>query len=344
MEQSTNFFWSRAVGVAALLLTLLCIPTAAYAAAAAQKANIAHATLSARLAPLWIAQEQGFFLKNGINAEVVLVRSGAALIAGIASGDIHLGSIGAGTALGAAASGMELTIIANFASKASVELVARPGIKSAEDLKGKRFGIQSHGGTLWLYTMMTLEHFGLDTARDRIVLQVVGDVSVLARALEAGTIDAAVLSSAAYSRPLRDKGFPILAELKLPIAGQTIIVRKALARQSPEFVENMLKAQIEALAFALSPRNKAAVFELLKKRLRISNPTALEESYKDMMEEVDRKPYPSAEGLANIQRFMKTISPKLAELKIDEVADSRWVRKLDESGFIDRTFAAAGVK
>lgn len=62
------------------------------------------------------------------------------------------------------------------------------------------------------------------------------------------------------------------------------------------------------------------------------------------MEEVDRKPYPSAEGLANIQRFMKTISPKLAELKIDEVADSRWVRKLDESGFIDRTFAAAGVK
>ena len=42
-----------------------------------------------------------------------------------------------------------------------------------------------------------------------------------------------------------------------------------------------------------------------------------------MMEEVDRKPYPSADGLTNIQRFMKTISPKLAELKIDE------------SGFID---------
>jgi len=41
----------------------------------------------------------------------------------------------------------------------------------------------------------------------------------------------------------------------------------------------MLKAQIEALAFALSLRNKAVVFELLKKPLRISNPTALEESY-----------------------------------------------------------------
>jgi hypothetical protein len=109
-------------------------------------------------------------------------------------------------------------------------------------------------------------------------------------------------------------------------------------------VENLLKAQIEALAFALSPRNRAAVFETLKKRLRISNATALEESYKDLTDEVDRKPYPSTEGLVNIQRFMKTVSPKLAELKIDDVSDSRWVRRLDESGFIERAFAAQGVK
>jgi NitT/TauT family transport system substrate-binding protein len=327
-----------------LFIGLLISSTHALAATALQKANIAHATLSARLAPLWLAQEQGFFAKYGIAAEVVLVRSGAALIAGIASGDIHLGSVGAGAALGAAASGMDLAIIANFASRASVELVARPGIKSAEDLKGKRFGIQSHGGTLWLYTMMALEHLGLEPTRDKIQLQVVGDVSVSARALENGTIDATVLSSAAYSRPLRDKGFPVLAELKLPIAGQTIIVRKALIRQSPEFIDAMLKAQIEALAFAFGPRNKATVVETMRKRLRISNPTALEESYKDMMDEVDRKPYPSTAGLANIQRYMKTVSPKLAELKIDDVSDRRWVRRLDENGFIDRAFAAQGVK
>lgn len=323
---------------------LVLLPTYAGAAAALQKVNFAHATLSARLAPLWLAQEQGIFAKNGIGAEVILVRNGAALIAGIASGDIQMGSIGAGTALGAAASGAEIAIVANFASRASVELVARPGIKTPEDLKGKRFGIQSFGGTLWLYTLMALEHLGLEPTRDKIQLQVVGDVSVLARALESGTIDAATLSSAAYSRPLRDKGFPILADLKLPIAGQTIIVRKALARQAPELVDGLLRAQIEAVAFAVSPRNKTVVVETMKRRLRISNPVALEESYLDMMAEVDRKPYPSTEGLINIQRFMKTVSPKLAELKIDDVADRNWVRRLDESGFIDRAYAAQGVK
>src|SRR5512139_1135470 len=127
-----------------------------YAAAAPslQKVNFAHATLSARLAPLWLAQEQGIFTKYGIGAEVVLVRNAPALIAGIASGDIQMASTGAGTALGAAASGADIAILANFTSRSPMELVARPAIKNAADLKGKRFGIQSFGGTLWLYTMM----------------------------------------------------------------------------------------------------------------------------------------------------------------------------------------------
>ena len=48
-------------------------------APALQKVNFAHATLSPRLAPLWVAQEQGIFAKYGIGAEVVLVRNGAGI-------------------------------------------------------------------------------------------------------------------------------------------------------------------------------------------------------------------------------------------------------------------------
>lgn len=35
-------------------------------------------------------------------------------------------------------------------------------------------------------------------------------------------------------------------------------------------------------------------------------------------------------------------SPKVGELKIDTVIDNRIIRKLDESGFIDRAYAAQG--
>ena len=50
---------------------------------------------------------------------------------------------------------------------------------------------------------------------------------------------------------------------------------------------------------------------------------------------VRRKPIPSVEGLRNVQRLRKTRNPKI---------DSLTARKLHESGFIDRAFAAQGVR
>src|SRR5206468_7616441 len=58
---------------------------------------------------------------------------------------------------------------------------------------------------------------------------------------------------------------------------------------------------------------------------------------------IDRKPDPSPEGLRNVQRLMKIRSPKVGEIKVEDVVDNRIIRKLDESGFIDRAFAAQGM-
>jgi hypothetical protein len=52
------------------------------------------------------------------------------------------------------------------------------------------------------------------------------------------------------------------------------------------------------------------------------------------------QPYPSLDGLRNAQRLMAQQNPKIAALKVEELTDARFVRKLDESGFIDRLYAA----
>ena len=45
-----------------------------------------------------------------------------------------------------------------------------------------------------------------------------------------------------------------------------------------------------------------------------------------------------------MQRLMKIRSPKVGEIKVEDVRiDNRIIRKLDESGFIDRAYAAQGV-
>lgn len=56
-----------------------------------------------------------------------------------------------------------------------------------------------------------------------------------------------------------------------------------------------------------------------------------------------KKPHPSLEG-RNVQRLMLSSNPCGGEIKLEEIVDRTFVRKLDDSGFIDRAFAAAGVK
>jgi hypothetical protein len=67
-----------------------------------------------------------------------------------------------------------------------------------------------------------------------------------------------------------------------------------------------------------------------------------EDGYLDLIRGVDRKPIPSIEGLRNVQRLLKTRTPKVGDLKVEDVVDGRIARKLDGSGFIEKAFAAYG--
>ena len=168
---------------------------ASQAASAPTRVVIGYPSPTPRVAPLWIAQDLDFFGKYGLTAQLVLVRNNQMLTAGLAAGDIDVGYTGGTTVLGAAAAGVELKLIASFVSRGRGYLIVRPDIKKPADLAGKRVGVQSIGGTLWMYVILTLEQLGLDTSRDRINLLVIGDQTIMGPALESQVIDAAVLTS-----------------------------------------------------------------------------------------------------------------------------------------------------
>jgi len=104
-------------------------------------------------------------------------------------------------------------------------------------------------------------------------------------------------------------------------------------------VENVVKALLESLAYIVTPKNHAAVLELIMKRLRISDQAPAEEGYQDLLRNMSRKPYPTTDGLRNVQRYIKAQNPRIGDVKVEELIDSRFVRKLDETGFIDRLFS-----
>jgi NitT/TauT family transport system substrate-binding protein len=315
-----------------------------FAAAAPTKVVIGYAAMNARVAPLWITEEQGILAKYGLQSQQVYLRGAPTLVAGMASGDIHFGRSGGSATLAAVGAGHDFKVIASFSSRNSYDLMARPNIKRAEELRGKKIAVTSIGGSSWMGVMLWLEHLGLDAQRDNIQLLVVGDQLVQMQAVETGIADAAGLDGV-FSKQLRSKGFNLLGEysdLKAAIVGQAMVVPQAFLTRHGDIAENYLKSEVEALAFATAPRNKPAVIKLLMKRLK-TEAAGAEEGYQDLLRGVDRKPFPSLEGMRNIQRILKPRNPKLGDIKVENVIDDRIMRKLDESGFIDRAYAAQGV-
>jgi NitT/TauT family transport system substrate-binding protein len=305
-----------------------------HAATTPVRVTIAYPSPSSRVAPLWLAQDLDFFGKYGLRAQVVLVRNNQMLTAGLAAGDLDVGYTGGTTVLGAAAAGADLKMIANFVSRGKGHLVVRSDIKKPADLAGKRIGVQSIGGTLWMYVMLTLEQLGLDLARDKIRLLIIGDQTVTVRALEAQVIDATVLTTRTYIPGLLQKGFSVLTEVNPAMAATGIVTRKSYLEKNPTVLENVMKALIEGEYFSLAPGGKTQTIKSIMTHLKLSDPSSAEEGYGDLVKEFDARPYPSLEGLKNMQRLMAMQNAKLADVNPASLMDGSLMRKLEDSGFL----------
>lgn len=340
----------KKLSLLALIIISIIVAPQSDLAAAAGEVIISHASMSTTSIPLWVTQRLNFFGKYGVKSKVVWVRGNPAQIATLVSGDTQIAYGGAPTALAAAVGGRDMKIIASLSSRESLDLVARPGIKSAKELAGKRFGIQSLGGGVWKTATVWLEHFGMEEKHDNIQMMVIGDVTVLSQSLETGLIDATVVPGY-LSRRLANKGFVVLGrceETRLPSVGMTVLVERPYLQQNPETLQGVMMALIEGMAFTGHPRNKPVVLETLAKQFRMTDPVAAAGAYQDVATlvrlEEGRKPYVSLEGMRILQRLLKPQNPKIGEIKVENLIDSSIVKRIDDSGFFERLNSEYGAK
>lgn len=292
---------------------------------------------------MWIAQERGFFAKNGLEVLLVLTRVSQPAIAALLAGEMQMVYGGSTAALGAVSGGADLKVIAALTNRLTYDLVARPGIAKPEELRGKRLGVGSIGGTVWIGAMLALEHLGLEASRDRISILVVGDQTNTSQALEAGSIDATLLDGV-FTRRLRQKGFPVIAEFysaNIPFAGQGIVAARSYLEKQPAVIENFLKGLLEGLDFSLAPGNKPAVLKTMTSRLRLADASSAEVGYQDLIRGVESEPYPSLEGLRNLQRLMRVHNPRVGSVKVEQMVDDRILRKLVKGGFLESVRGSA---
>ena len=328
--------------VARFIVTVL-LAAGAHLASAQDRVNLLHVFVGPSFGlPLAIAQEHGLFAKHGVEVRLVLV-PGAEVPR--LTEDSPMGYIGPPAVLLRAAEGADLKMLGSFITgRVAGHLVAKPGISKPGELRGKRVGVRALGAAAWIQTMLALEKLGLEPNRDNITVVATGD---RLQALEAGTIEAAVLSPA-ESRQLAGKGFSVLLDLypaNIDVPQNALAVTGAYLRRSPDVVEKVVAALMEGVAFSLSPANKPAVLNTIMNTFRVTDAAAAEDSYQAYVRAVVRKPYPpSADRLQEMQRIMARHDPTVLKVRIGELLDDGIIRKLDDTGAIDRLYSTYGVK
>lgn len=109
-------------------------------------------------------------------------------------------------------------------------------------------------------------------------------------------------------------------------------------------VEKVVTAVVEGTAYACAPTNKNVVLSTLMRRLQLTDAAAAELGYQNFLQNVNRKPYPVSARLQNLNRIVALHEPRVATLKAEDLIDDRFVRRLDESGTIDRLYSQYGAK
>jgi len=324
-----------------LAISCFCCALAAtvHAAESPTKFMFAYGAIGGNAMPLWIAKEQGIFRKYNLDPQLIYIIAGRAMQSMLA-GDIQFGLLGATHVTNAVSAGGDMTMLLGMEEKLNYFLNARPGIKSAEDLKGKKVGIGTPSGSLALATYVGLDHLGLVPRRDRITLLNTGSTPERMSALFAGGIDAAFFNPEVEPIVVQ-QGYPVLFDLgkaNVPFQSSGLATSRKYIRTHPQVVENLAKSVVEAVAFVQNPANKKIVIESIARNLRLDRADRLERAYQTISESFPRKPCPTLPGIASVLKLMTQhgLNPRAADLKPEDIADMSLCKKLEESGFFAR--------
>ena len=296
---------------------------------------ITPAGFSEREGLLIVAQNQGFFRKRNLDAQLVLMPNAPIAFSALSAGESHFYfGTASGTSLGAILNGLDGVFVAGFINKLVGAFAVSKEIKTPNDLKGKQIGVASLGGGNWMYTMLAFDHWGIDPKRDNITFRIIGNTGVRAQSIASGIIAGSMLGYT-FAAHLRRDGYPILADvadLNIPFQDTALYTRKSFVAQHPETVENVIRALFDALVFIQEPANKNAVLKDLAQWLRLSKTEDALEGYEFMRKMYTRRIYPTVDGIRNAIRVISMTNEKFRGLKAEELVDDRIVRKLEKEG------------
>ena len=306
-----------------------------YSAAASFRVRVGFPQPSGAQLPLWIMSEGKFDQKYGFELQNIYISGGARLTQTLVSGDIDMATTG-GAVINAILSGADLIYIAMVVPTYGFSLYARPDVKDVTSLKGKVIGVMTKGASSDHAAVALLRHNKLQAGQDVKFIYLGGVREVLA-ALERGNISAGVLSApmTLAARRLGFKEVVNIATLNLPYVHNGVVTRRALTRQQPERIKAFLRGYLAALKAA---NDDAGLSKRALARFLATNDAAMiDEAYQAFIGVFPRLPYITED---NIRAVLSVADhPKAATADPKEFFDNRFIKELEDSGFVKELYS-----
>ncbi len=276
---------------------------------------------------LAIAQEKGFFKKNGLDINLTHIPTNQAMQA-LVGGKIHFTTVGP-QVVEASLSGADAIYIMGVINSFVLSLYAKPEIANVRALSGKTLEATNKGTPTDFAARLILKQNGLVADSD-VKFAYLKEIPALVTALKEGIIDAAMISapSTLTARNLGLKELVNITAQKIPYVQHSIATTRSYINANSDTVRRFVRAAAEALDY--TRKNRTEVLPVMSKFTKITDPAQLNEALDTYENAWERLPMPSQTAIEAV--LTSSENPKAKSAKWDQFVDDRFVKELITAG------------
>lgn len=280
----------------------------------------------------WIAQEAGLFKKYDLDFRLIFISSSAVATAATLGGDAEIALTGGiGNVRAYVQGATDIVFIGGVKNILTHNIVGKPDIKRPEELKGKKIGVGRIGSNTHYFVVQALRRFGMDPNRDILPIQTGGGPETVTALLSRG-VDAASLTAPGDSRAVA-QGYRIVIngpELRIPYTATSFVTLRSLIAKRGPVIGRFMHVMADASKILFN--DKAFVYKVLGKYLRVTDTKILDASYQGEIPALERRLDIKESAMeATLEEIAQT-DPRAKAVKASELIDRRYLDELEKSG------------
>ena len=304
----------------------------------AEPLRIAYTSIAVVYGPLWITQEAGIFKKHGIDPEFIYIAGGPPSLQALIAGDVAISFTAAGATVAANLSGSDVVLLGASIDSLPFELWSIPRIKQPAQLKGTKLGVSRIGATTDFVARYLLKKWGMQADKDVGIFQAGSGPQVFA-ALKSGSVQSGVLSIGPETLRAESEGYTRLADVpsELVYPFGPFAARQSFLKKEPELITRFMKAYVEGIH--RFKNDKRTALATLEKYTKQKTTPAVEKIYQVYAtKHFKRVPEATQAGIQTILDELAATRPIPPGIEPDRFVESKFVRELASSGFVDNLY------